>query len=187
MSKTFSTVKQVEALAQPARYRDESTPGLYISVTIGKTGISKSYVWRGRVGQNQSEKSVLVLPTRLHYRMPGRPHVRSQLTATRALTLSRRGRRHGRLPGRRSQRPPRTLQHSRLTRGKPSGIPPTISAASTQPVPTCGRLSAGCFRQSAPYPSRRFPPAISRTPSRRRRRAVAWIPPKGSGGRSGRL
>ncbi|HZZ24715.1 MAG TPA: hypothetical protein VFE60_19975 [Roseiarcus sp.] len=49
-SKTFSTVKQVEAMTVPGRYRDETTPGLYISVTIGKTRISKSYVWRGRVG-----------------------------------------------------------------------------------------------------------------------------------------
>jgi integrase len=56
VSKTFSTVKQVEALSEPGRYRDETTPGLYVGVTIGKTGISKSYVWRGRVGGNRERE-----------------------------------------------------------------------------------------------------------------------------------
>ena len=56
VSKTFSTVKQVEALSEPGRYRDKTTPGLYIGVSIGKTGISKSYVWRGRVGGNRERE-----------------------------------------------------------------------------------------------------------------------------------
>jgi hypothetical protein len=56
VSKTFSTVKQIEAFLEPGRYRDETTPGLYVQVTLGKTGISKSWVWRGRIGGNRERE-----------------------------------------------------------------------------------------------------------------------------------
>jgi integrase len=54
--KIFSTVRQVEVITQPGRYRDETTPGLYVQVTAGKTGVNKSWIWRGRVGKNRERE-----------------------------------------------------------------------------------------------------------------------------------
>jgi hypothetical protein len=59
VGKAFSTVKQIEAFTEPGRYRDETTTGLYVSVRIGATGLSKSYVWRGRVGNNKEREIAL--------------------------------------------------------------------------------------------------------------------------------